>query len=264
MLDFSTDAEMAFLLSQIPGWKSEMTTTLSRFDFQSEGHPPKILFAIVTCHRRAYAPEATHSTHQSGENTNVEWMRKGWVSAASGRVDVRFFYGDTGGLERMGEDEIALDCGDDYYSLVPKVRAVIGWAYEAGYDYLLKLDDDVYVDVGKALADFLPVDYRGNMRNGQVKRFGEEPELTVKYACGPAYWLSRKAMEAILNSPEPATPYEDRATGYMLSQAGIQLTESTELMTCLCKDCLASPGNYSMFHVEQDHWKEKFLAKYGK
>ena len=161
-------------------------------------------------------------------------------------------------------DEITLAVGDDYYSLVPKVRAVIEWAYEAGYDYLLKLDDDVYVDVDKTLAGFLPVDYRGNMRNGQVKRFGEEPELTVKYACGPAYWLSRKAMEAILNSPEPATPYEDRATGYMLSQAGIPLTESTELMTCLCKDCLASPGNYSMFHVEQDHWKQKFLAKYGK
>lgn len=246
-----------------------MTTTLSRFDFQSEGHPPKILFAIVTCHRRAYAPEATHSTHQSGENTNVEWMRKIWFDAA--QVDKKFFYGDSFTIGwkpqfQYGpkEDEVWLSVGDDYYSLVAKVRAVIEWAYEAGYDWLLKLDDDVYVDVDKTLAGFLPVDYRGNMRQGQVKRFGEEPELTVKYACGPAYWLSRKAMKAILDSPIPATPYEDRATGYMLSQAGIQLTESTELMTCLCKDCLASPGNYSMFHVEQDHWKEKFLAKYGK
>jgi hypothetical protein len=191
-------------------------------------------------------------------------MRKGWVSAASGRVDVRFFYGGTGGLERMGGDEIALDCGDDYYSLVPKVRAAIRWGRDAGYDYLAKIDDDVYVDVEKTLANFLPVDYRGNMREGQVKRFGEEPELTVKYACGPMYWLSRKAMEAIINSEQPATPYEDRATGYVLAQAGIPLTESTELMTCLCKDCLAKTGNYAQWHVETESWREKFLAKYGK
>ena len=141
---------------------------------------------------------------------------------------------------------------------------MIRWARDAGYDYLAKIDDDVYVDVDKTLANFLPVDYRGNMREGQVKRFGEEPELTVKYACGPMYWLSRKAMEAIINSPEPATPYEDRATGYVLSQAGIPLTESTELMTCLCKDCLAKTGNFAQWHVETPEWREKFLAKYGK
>lgn len=224
---------------------------------------PKILFAIIACHRKTYAPEATHATHQSGEHNDVAWQRALWVDAAQSRVDVRFFYGGSAGREPLG-DEVFLDVGDDYYSLVPKVRAVIRWARDAGYDYMAKIDTDVYVDVGKTLAGFLPVDYRGNMREGQVKRFGEEPELTVKYACGPAYWLSRRAMEAILNAPEPATPYEDRATGYLLSLAGIPLTESTELMTCLCKTCLAQPGNYSMFHVETDSWKQKFLAKYGK
>jgi len=223
---------------------------------------PKILFAIVTCHHRTYASEATHNTHQSGENHNVKWMRKTWVSAAKGNV--RFFYGGTGGREPLADEIFLPDCGDDYYSLVPKVRAVIRWARDAGYDYLCKIDDDVYVDVDKALANFLPVDYRGNMREGQVKRFGQEPELTVRYACGPAYWLSHHAMEAILNSPQPDTPYEDRATGYVLSLAGIPLTESLELMTCLCKTCLSQPGNYSMWHVEEAHWREKFLAKYGK
>ena len=222
---------------------------------------PKILFAVVTCHRKTYAAEATHSTHQSGENTNVEWVRKTWFSDAFRKVDTRFFYG---GGESPWSDEICLNAGDDYYSLVPKVREVIRYAHWKRYDYLLKLDDDVYVDVDKTLANFKAVDYRGSMREGQVKRFGQEPELTVKYACGPAYWLSRRAMEAILDSPVPATPYEDRATGYMLAQAGIPLTESNDLMTCLCKTCLAQPGNYSMFHVEESHWKAKFLEKYGK
>ena len=222
---------------------------------------PKILFAVISCHRRTYESEATHSTHVSGENTQTDWIRKVWFDAA--QVDKKIFFGRGAEREPL-PDEVFLDVGDDYYSLVPKVRAVIRWARDAGYDWMWKIDTDVYVDVPKTLASFQPVDYFGNMREGQVKRFGEEPELTVRYACGPAYQLSRRAMEAILNAPQPETPYEDRATGFILSQAGIPLTESTELMTCLCKDCLASPGNYSMFHVEQDHWKQKFLVKYGK
>jgi hypothetical protein len=233
----------------------------------------KILFAVISCHRRTYAPEATHSTHQSGDNRNIEWVRKTWFDAA--QVDKKIFFGGRTVVDELCEwaikdlgyqdnHVVVLPVGDDYYSLVPKVRAMIRWARDAGYDYLAKIDDDVYVDVDKTLANFQSVDYRGNMREGQVKRFGEEPELTVKYACGPCYWLSRKAMEAILNSPEPATPYEDRATGYVLAQAGIPLTESTELMTCLCKDCLAKTGNYAQWHVETESWREKFLAKYGK
>lgn len=234
---------------------------------------PKILFAVITCYRRTYTAEATHNTHQSGENRNNDWIRKTWLSDAKGKVDVKVFYGGRttgdltspyGAVAGQGEDWVLLNVGDTYYDLVPKVRAMIRWARDAGYDYLAKIDDDVYVDVDKTLANFLPVDYRGNMREGQVKRFGEEPELTVKYACGPCYWLSRKAMEAIINSPEPATPYEDRATGYVLSEAGIPLTESTELMTCLCKDCLAKTGNFAQWHVETESWREKFLAKYGK
>ena len=46
---------------------------------------PRILFSVITCHRRAYAPEATHSTHQSGENANVEWVRKTWLPDCRGQ-----------------------------------------------------------------------------------------------------------------------------------------------------------------------------------
>jgi hypothetical protein len=223
---------------------------------------PRILFAVVTCHRRTYAAEAQHHIHKNQENTNVAWVRKTWSDDAIGKVDVRFFYGN-GATRGAGQDEVFLDVGDDYYSLVAKARAVIQWAYDAGYDALLKLDDDVYVDVGKTLASFGPADYRGTLREGQVQQYGKNPELTCKYACGPAYWLSRRAMKAILDSPIPATPYEDRATGYMLIQAGIPLTESQDLMTCLCKDCLTSPRKYIQFHVEEPAWRDRFLQNHG-
>jgi hypothetical protein len=222
----------------------------------------KILFAVITCHRRAYAPEATHNIHRNGLNANVEWVRKVWLPDAEGKVDVRFFYGNGGEREPLA-DEVLLDVGDDYYSLVPKVRAVFQWAQDHGYDYTLKLDDDVYLDVVKTLASFVPVDYRGALCEGQVGIY-KRGEATIRYACGPAYWLSRRAMQAILDSLMPATPYEDRATGYTLIQAGIPLTESTDLMNCLRRDCLDSPLNYLQFHVEDPQWRERFLQKYGK
>jgi hypothetical protein len=221
---------------------------------------PRILFAVVTCHRRTYAPEAQHNIHKNETNTHVEWVRNTWLPHTTGRVDAKFFYGLGG--QRKSPDEIELPVGDDYYSLVAKVRAVIQYAYDAGYDYLLKLDDDVYVNVDGTLAGFVPADYRGTLREGQVMQYGTS-ELTCKYACGPAYWLSRRAMKAILDSPIPATPYEDRATGYMLIQAGIPLTESQDLMTCLCKDCLTSPRKYIQFHVEEPAWRQRFLEKHG-
>jgi hypothetical protein len=222
---------------------------------------PRILFAIVTCHRRTYAPEAQHNIHKNEANTHVEWVRKTWSDAAAGKVDVRFFYG-TGGTRPPLPDEVFLDVGDDYYSLVPKVRAVFQWALDHGYTHILKLDDDVYADADKTLVGFQDVDYRGTLREGQVNVYGTS-ELTCKYACGPAYWLSRRAMQAIVDSPLPETPYEDRATGYALTLAGIPLTESNDLMTCLCKDCLISPRKYIQFHVEEPAWRERFLQKHG-
>jgi hypothetical protein len=112
------------------------------------------------------------------------------------------------------------------------------------------------------LVGFQDVDYRGTLREGQVNVYGTS-ELTCKYACGPAYWLSRRAMQAIVDSPLPETPYEDRATGYALTLAGIPLTESCDLCTCLCKDCLTSPREYIQFHVEEPAWRERFLQKHG-
>jgi galactosyltransferase len=223
---------------------------------------PRILFAVVTCHRRTYAPEAQHHIHKNQENTHVEWVRKTWLANAAGKVDVRFFYGNAGVSEQPASDEIFLDVGDDYYSLVPKTRAVFQWALDHGYTHILKLDDDVFVDVDKTLTGFQDADYRGTLREGQVNVYGTS-ELTCKYACGPAYWLSRRAMQTIVDSPLPATPYEDRATGYALIQSGIPLTESNDLCTCLCKDCLTNPRKYIQFHVEEPAWRERFLQKHG-
>jgi hypothetical protein len=222
---------------------------------------PRILFAVVTCHRRTYASEAQHHIHKNQENAHVEWVRKTWLPDAQGKVDVRFFYGMGSSREPLA-DEIFLDVGDDYYSLVAKTRAVWQYALTMGYDYVLKLDDDVFLDVDKTLAGFIPVDYRGTLREGEVNTYGTS-ELTCKYACGPAYWLSRRAMQVIVDSPLPATPYEDRATGYALTTAGVLLTESTDLMTCLCKDCLTSPRKFIQFHVEEPAWRQRFLEKHG-
>jgi hypothetical protein len=223
---------------------------------------PKILFSVVSCFRRSYPPESLNPQHKNGNNPNIEWIQNTWFGDALDRaIDIKMFFGGRVGAEKDAGNAVVLPVGDDYFSLVPKVRAMIRWARDQGFDYLCKTDDDVFVDVDKTLGGFLPVDYRGSLREGQVYRYGTSKE-TSRYAAGPCYWLSRKAMEAIINSPQPDTPYEDRATGYVLAQAGIPLTESTELMSPLKKDCLTNPGQYAQFHCETQSWREKFLAKY--
>lgn len=224
--------------------------------------------AVVTCHRRTFPTEAASRLHQNAANDRVQWVRETWLPDAQGKVDVKFFYGkpdlnsDLNDLNHLGHDEVTLPVGDDYFSLVAKVREMVRWAYDHGYDYMLKLDDDVYVNVDKTLAGFDPTaDYRGLKCEGQYGTF-KRGELAIVYACGPAYWISRKSMKAVLDSPIPTTPYEDRAMGDMLATNGIALTPSTELMVCLCRDCLTVTKPWAQAHVEDPTWRERFRQKY--
>lgn len=224
----------------------------------------KILFAVVSCHRREFAPEATSKLHQNAVNDRVEWVRDTWLSDTAGKVDVKFFYGENKNIEPK-DDEVFLNVGDDYFSLVAKVRAIVQWAFDHGYDYLLKLDDDVYVDVTKTLAGFDPAaDYRGTKNTGHYGiNNSPDHKREIDFACGPAYWLSRKAMGVVLESPTPSTPYEDRAMGDMLTKGGIPLIPSSELQVCLCRNCLTVTKPWAQVHVEDPQWRERFRLKFG-
>jgi len=155
----------------------------------------KILVAVITCDRDRKLNKAQRDT----------------CFAHTAGMDVRFFLG--GGVIES-DDEVILDCPDDYKGLPEKVRKMCAWAVSHGYDYIFKCDSDVYVQMDR-LSQAVPVghDYCGRLR-------GPSGVYTAPYASGFAYWLSNRAA-TVLASSTTEDIAEDRACGNILMQAGI-------------------------------------------
>ena len=166
----------------------------------------KVLFAIISCNDPRYYPEKT------------QVQRETWIRDIEG-ADYKFFFGRT---DRSPlPDEVILDCLDDYESLYMKVRAILIWAYERGYDAVVKCDDDSYI-------------FPKNLLRSGVEKYhyagcyipaGEIDGVSFPaFAGGGCYWLSRKAVTIVLSSPVYYfLSAEDRNIGYILAQNGIFL-----------------------------------------
>jgi hypothetical protein len=113
--------------------------------------------------------------------------------------DYRVFLGRPD--DKQYADEVMLDVDDDYNDLPAKVKAVCRWALTRKYDFLLKLDDDVYLYPNRFLASgFEQHDYTG-AAGGSLNDF----------ASGAAYVLSARAMMAVSDYPlVPTLKSEDR------------------------------------------------------
>lgn len=160
----------------------------------------KILIAIVTCHKFRHRADAQRGT---------------WCQQVLG-ADVRFFLGAGGLSERP--DEVLIDVSDAYLEFPQKCRATFQWALDHGYDYILKCDDDVYIQPIRLLQSDFAHDYVGSTSGGS-SRSPKEP-----YASGFAHWLSRKSMEILVKSKIDDWA-EDRWTGNVLNAANIRLRQ---------------------------------------
>jgi hypothetical protein len=141
----------------------------------------KCLLSVVTCHKRPEFSNAVRST---------------WYQLRDHQADVKFFIGREGeGPYR--EDEVVLDCDDSYLGLPNKVQEIIRWAYDHGYDFVAKIDDDVVVNPQAYMAsDFQEHDFVGP-QNPWVKA-GE-----IRTPWGFFYTLSRRAMKLVIDAPLP-------------------------------------------------------------
>jgi hypothetical protein len=111
-------------------------------------------------------------------------------------ASVKFFRG-RGALREPLDDEVFLDCDDSYAGLPNKVQEIVRWAYSNGFDYVLKCDDDVVLRPSAMLSsDFSHYDFTGC----------QEPSCKpgeIRTPWGFCYWLSRKAMKLVIDSPLP-------------------------------------------------------------
>jgi Galactosyltransferase len=154
----------------------------------------RCLIGIVSCHALLQRADACRET---------------WIPLVRG-ADVRFFLGRGYWVD---EDEVFLNVADNYASLPNKVQAMYAWALQHGYDYVCKIDDDVYCRPERLLASDFQHDYVGPLSRGSTK---------IPYASGFAHWVSRRSME-IITKAEIDDWAEDRWTGKVLHEAGIAL-----------------------------------------
>src|ERR1700675_8735 len=145
---------------------------------------PKALLSLVSCHSR---PEFSDA------------IRKTWAPLVPSTADLKFFLG-RGATREPREDEVFLDCDDSYHGLPNKVQEIVRWAYDHGYDFVLKCDDDVVVKPKELLASgFDHSDF-----TGCVEPSCKPGEIRTPW--GFCYWLSRRAMKLVLDNPLPGQP----------------------------------------------------------
>jgi Galactosyltransferase len=154
-------------------------------------------------------------------------------------------------------DGPSLDVGDSYIDLCEKTRAICRYAVKHDYDWLLIVDDDVFVRVenlkvpeeGDYVGRRLPDDLLSNGRD--------------HYCSGGFYWLSRCAFEIVARSHlSKETWAEDRWVGQLLRDAGIRPTNDDmakcDPMPCKCITCRPVPRSTRRKYFAVGHfWKHE-------
>src|SRR5579872_240801 len=78
--------------------------------------------------------------HITGPNNRLKAIRETWTRAINQEnVHFKFFHGNPQ-TTSPADDEIYLNCEDDYEHLSDKVIALCRWAYENEYDWIFKAD----------------------------------------------------------------------------------------------------------------------------
>jgi hypothetical protein len=123
-------------------------------------------------------------------------VRDTWWNRLNG--DHRFFFGHTNDV--LLNDEISLPVSDSFRFHCDKNKAMLSWALQQGYEWVFRCDDDTFIK-----ADQLEIPEKGD-------QVGWGPELGNwhNYITGGAgFWLSRAAVELIVNSPTTKTHEDD-------------------------------------------------------
>lgn len=184
---------------------------------------PKTLIAIPTCFSFDYETHGggkdceSSGFHQNGPNAQTEAVRATWGKDFQKfpNVTVKFFYGKPAdGYPRQPlADEVFLECGDGYDSLIQKTIEICKYVSDNGFKVVYKADTDTWVYAERLLMEIVSnhFDYAGYLHANVCSG-------------GPGYILSDRACRIIATQGRaPQHPYaEDCHVSRVLEKAGIQ------------------------------------------
>ena len=200
----------------------------------------KVLLAIFSCHKYDYKFD-DGCTKDWFTRTNVDRvgaLRDTWLKDVT--VDYKIFYG--AGAKRAAEkDEVFLNAPDDYQHSSQKLKALVQYALEKGYDAIAKSDDDIYLHWDRFMTNLPISDYVGGGPSG--------------FAAGCFYWLSAEAMRLLVQQP-CFRWQEDYWVGSVLENARIRLVKdsryyiapSTQSCQYISDEALYKPHSHISIH----------------
>ena len=210
---------------------------------------PKILLAIFTCHKYEYTICDFKDWFTRPIVDRVSGIRDSWLKDVTG--DYKFFYGR--GPRQPLADEVFLNCPDDYHHSYEKIRALIKYTLDNGYDRLCKIDDDVWVYYDRLMANVPTANYVGSGRGFAVT--DNFAPFHTTFCPGFTYWLSKESMEILLSSPAGEWA-EDRWVGEALKRRRVHLTtdnhyhlvKPTRTNQYISDEELEKPNDYLTIH----------------
>lgn len=175
----------------------------------------RVLVALITCKLPSYSAKRWRC-----EETWAKHLPRAW--------------------NFLSVDGDLFETGDEYDSLSDKVQRTCRFAEKGDYDWLLKVDDDVWLKPNQLI---LPDrDYAGHVLF--------HPDYD--FCSGGCYWLSRTALEIVASaSRNRENPWaEDQWVGELLWQEGFRPLDLMDfvLEPCSCANCPKTiPKNWTAY-----------------
>jgi len=197
------------------------------------------------------------TTHEK----NIEQAKV--IKAVFEKTDYEYYFVYGKGNTLKLEPYIEVNCNEVYENLPLKTYYITEHFIKSDHDYMMKMDDDTYVDLNKLKNTTFTEDYIGMFLNHTVSAKNsifhwykikteefkvQKPVFDMYYAEGGGYFLSKKAAHAIYDAGEeffintPSTYMgEDVKVGMCLAHDDIikkNLMNNCKLFYEMADDCL--------------------------
>lgn len=220
------------------------------------------MLAVFSCHKYEYTDPAGLLTDWFQRQTvdRISALRDTWLKDVT--CDYKIFKG-RGNDTLRNSDTVFLNAPDDYHHSAEKIRALIRYALDNGYEQVFKVDDDVWVYYDRLMANVPTADYAGSDRGEPLDG------LKADFCPGFSYWLSKRAMQLLDKSPA-GTWAEDRWIGEALKKQQIHcafdnryhLVKPTRTNPYISDGELEQPNNFLTIHaLSPDQMRRHYEAR---